>query len=398
MEKNTTLKMNFNKEKNPKKNNGLKGIFYIGSGDLFGAGIVSIFWIFLASIIDAESYGQIHYYLGIAGMAYVLSLIGTKNTITVYTAKNITITPILTLITTILGIISAIIVFLLFYRFDVSFLLIAFIINDISLGYIIGKKFFQTYSKFILIQKSFTLIFGLSFYYLIGVDGIVLGIALSYAHFLIIFYKIFKESNIRSESLNGKYGFILNNYAINIIGGFKANLDKIIIAPMFGLALLGNYALALQFYVLLTLVPMTISKIFLPNDASGNPNYKLKSFTFIIAIIISITSYFLSPVVIPLFFKNFSGIIPGIQILSLGVIPSIASTLFSSRLLGLEKSKHVILGMLWFVLTLIFGIILLGEKYGITGITISYVLGLSLNAIYLALVTKLLKINQNDAQ
>jgi len=160
-------------------------------------------------------------------------------------------------------------------------------------------------------------------------------------------------------------------------------MHKIIIAPLFGLALLGNYALALQFYVLLTLVPLTISKIFLPNDASGNPNYKLKYFTFVIAVIISLTSYFLSPYVIPLFFPNFSGVVSGIQILSLGVIPSIASTLLSSRLLGLEKSKHVVLGLLW-------------EKYGIVGITLSYVVGLSLNALYLAFITKFLKINSTD--
>ncbi len=395
MEKTLKFNMDSNNKKS-KINNGLKGIFYIGSGDLIGSAIVSVFWIFLATTLDAESYGQIHYYIGIAGIAYVLSLIGTKNTIIVYTAKKIPIISIITLISIISGIISAIIIFFIFYRFDTSFLLIAFILNDISLGYIIGQKLFQTYSKYILIQKSLTVLLGLSFYYLIGIEGILLGIALSYTHFLIIFYKIFKENKVEVKSLNGKYGFILNNYAISIVGGFKANLDKIIIAPLFGLALLGNYALALQFYVLLTLVPLTISKIFLPNDASGNPNYKLKYFTFVIAVIISLTSYFLSPYVIPLFFPNFSGVVSGIQILSLGVIPSIASTLLSSRLLGLEKSKHVVLGLLWFVSTLVLGIILFGEKYGIVGITLSYVVGLSLNALYLAFITKFLKINSTD--
>ena len=386
------IKMGFNEKKDSENKSRLEGILYLGTGDFLGGIIVAVFWLFLASMISVEDYGQLHYYLGIAGIAYVLTLIGTRNTMIVYVAKRVQVYPTLSIISIIGGITTAIAVLFLFFRLDISLLLIVFVINDICLGYILGKKLFRTYSKYIIIQKSLTVTLGLSFFYLFGVDGILYGIGLSYIHFLIIFFQIFKGQKIHFDHLKGKYGFILNNYGISLVGGFKANIDKIIIAPLLGLTLLGNYALALQFFVLLTLLPMTISKVFLPYDASGIKNNKLKFFTLLIAIAISLTSYFLSPYIIPLFFEKFSEVVLGIQILSIGVIPSTASTLLSSRLLGLEKSKHVILGLLLFLTTLVLGILLFGENYGIFGITISYVAGLSFNAFYLFLATKFLKI------
>lgn len=369
----------------------IKEILSISSGDIIGGAIVSFFWLYLASVIDVDEYGKISYFMGIAGLGYIIALIGTRNTITVYSAKNFSAYSTLAALSIIFGIISTITVFFLVNKFDSSLLLSMYVINEISLGYIIGKRLFKIYSIYVLIQKSLTVVFGLVFYYIIGPDGIILGISLSYVHFGIIFYKILKTNKISKSQLDGKYGFIMNNYFINIIGGVKSNLDKIIIAPLFGLTIMGNYALILQFYALLALVPMTVSKIFLPQDAQGIPNDKSKYLIFVIAVVISITSFTISPYLIPIFFKNFIHATDGIRILSLGVIPSVTSMLLSSRLLGLEKSKYVIIGYLFFVIPLILGIIL-SRNYGIIGITMSYVAGLSLSAIYYAIVTKSLKI------
>ncbi len=383
--------MDFNNKKNSQNKDRLKGIFYLGSGDFLGGGIVAIFWLFLASLISVEEYGQLHYFIGIAGIAYVLTLIGTRNTMIVYVAKQIEAYPTLSTISIILSGIAALIIFFLFFRLDVSLLLIAFVINDICLGYIIGKKYFQTYSKYLIIQKSLTATLGILFFVLFGVEGIIYGIALSYIHFLIIFSKIIKVRNFNLNHLQGRYGFIVNNLGISIAGGFKANIDKIIIAPLLGFTLLGNYALALQFYVLLTLIPMTISKIFLPYDASGIDDKKLKLYTLFVAIGISSISFILSPYIIPIFFEKFSDVVIAIQILSIGVIPSTASVLLSSKLLGSEKSKHVILGLLCFISILVIGIVIFGEEFGIMGITTSYVIGLSVNSLYLFLATRRLR-------
>ena len=46
---------------------GIKGILSLSVGDYGGAIIVSAFWFLLAFLISPEEYGEIHYFIGIAG-------------------------------------------------------------------------------------------------------------------------------------------------------------------------------------------------------------------------------------------------------------------------------------------------------------------------------------------
>ena len=49
----------------------------------------SVFWLYLASLLTAENYGEIQFYVSLAGMAFALSMLGTRNTIIIYEAKKI---------------------------------------------------------------------------------------------------------------------------------------------------------------------------------------------------------------------------------------------------------------------------------------------------------------------
>ena len=69
--------------------NKVSGLLSITTADIVGAGITAIFWFILAALMLPEEYGQIHYFMGIAGLAYGISLIGTSEVVTVYVAKKI---------------------------------------------------------------------------------------------------------------------------------------------------------------------------------------------------------------------------------------------------------------------------------------------------------------------
>ena len=116
------IKMGFNEKRDSENKSRLEGILYLGTGDFLGGIIVAVFWLFLASMISVEDYGQLHYYLGIAGIAYVLTLIGTRNTMIVYVAKRVQIYPTLSIISIIGGITTAIVVLFLFFRLDKNFI------------------------------------------------------------------------------------------------------------------------------------------------------------------------------------------------------------------------------------------------------------------------------------
>ena len=368
-----------------------KGLGMIGSADIIGAIITGIFWLFIATFLEVEEYGQIHYFLGIAGVAYVITLFGTQHTITVYSAKKVNVVSTLFFLSILAGVAAALIVFIIYNEMDVSLLLIAYTINDLSLGYLLGKKLFNNYSKYILTQRMLTFILGFGFYFIFGIEGIIFALALSYIHFLILIYKGLKDSPINFSALKAHSGFIINNYVISVVGGFRGNIDKVIIAPLLGFILLGNVALALQFYVILMVIPQVVFKYTLSHDASGIPTSRVKLWTFLFAIVTCIATIVLSPHLIPLFFEKFADVVIAIQILSIGVIAGTANLFYLSKFLGLEKSKSPLIGLSIQVAITVLGIVILGQMYGIVGIAISYVLASLGNFTYLFFANRLLE-------
>ena len=83
----------------------IKELVTLGSGDVIGSVLSAIFWFYLASQIKPDAYGEIHWFLSIAGFFSYMAMFGTLNTITVYTAKNIKIQSTLYLISLIASIV-----------------------------------------------------------------------------------------------------------------------------------------------------------------------------------------------------------------------------------------------------------------------------------------------------
>ena len=68
---------------------GLRDISTMSFAEIGSSGIAMVFWFYLASTLEPEEFGELHYYIGIAGLGAYLALIATQNTITVYVAKDI---------------------------------------------------------------------------------------------------------------------------------------------------------------------------------------------------------------------------------------------------------------------------------------------------------------------
>tara|TARA_Y100000782_G_C10139735_1_gene246684 strand:- start:24 stop:1205 length:1182 start_codon:yes stop_codon:yes gene_type:complete len=373
----------------------LKGLAFIGSADIIGIGLTGIFWFTIATLIEVEEFGQIHYFLAIAGMAYIVAQIGTQNAITVYSAKKVNVVSTLFLFSLLAGTMSAFVVFFISNEFHISFLVLGFLVNDLSLGYLLGNKLFKNYSKYILTQKSLTILLGFGFYFILGPEGIIFALALSYIHFLILIYKGLKTSPINFSTLKPRAGFIINNYAYSTLGGLRANIDKLIIAPLLGFALLGNLVLAIQFYVILQIIPSLVFKYTLTHDASGIPTTKVKLWTMVFAIVSCIGTIVLSPYIIPGFFPKFAEVVIAIQILSVCIIPdTLANIFYTSKFLGQEKSKNPLIATVIMVILTALGIIILGPIYGILGVSFSFVLASFSNFTYLFFANRAFKMTQ----
>ena len=362
---------------------GIKEVLSLSVGDYGGAIIVSAFWFLLAFLISPEEYGEIHYFIGIAGLAFSISLLTTQETIVVYTAKNVKLAPTLFLISLIAGGIAAVVITALFSRIDSSFLLLGFIVNDLAIGYIVGKKLFTKYPKYFLLQKSLTFVLGISFFYLFGVEGIIFAIALSYGHFLFIIAKVFRTSSIDFSLLKKHRGFIGNNYFMNVSGAVRSHIDKIIIVPLIGFEILGNYALALQIYAVLMIFSNIIYRYALPHDASGTSTRKIKLIGLSYAVGVSMLGFTILPMIVPQIFEKFNDIGPAIQIISLAIIPTTIGLFYTSQILGREKSSVILASRILGSISIIAMLVVLAPLYGMVGAASAFVLSALVGCVFL---------------
>jgi len=265
------------------------------------------------------------------------------------------------------------------------------VINDLSIATILGKKCYGSYPKFVLSQKLLLLGTGIILYHFIGIEGIIFSIVISYIPFIIIMRKGFENSKINFTLLKERKEFILNNYVIMLASGFRRDVDKLIIPPLLGFTILGNYALSLQIFSVLAIFSGILYKYILPEDASKNSNKKLKKASIIFTIGIAIAGYFILPEIIPFAFPKYIDTIDAIRIMSLTVIPSNIVLILWSEFLANEKSRFVLISSFIQMIIMIVGIIMLGPILGIEGLAWTHLLASSAQAVFLMSSVKIFK-------
>ena len=355
----------------------IRDISTIGGADIFGTVMSAVFWFYLASQIEPSSYGEIGWFLGIAGLFSGIALFGTANTITVYTAKKTQIQSTLNFISLSASVILSFIVIVLFpsfYTIDIGIILIAFVINTLAIGDLLGRKQYSNYSKYTLVQKGLTLGLGFSFFYFFGYESIIFALAISYVlHFKRIF-SIFKEMKINFNLIKPRIGFIGNNYFMSMLTIASGQVDKIVVAPLLGFAILGNYSLSVQVISVMLILPNVFQKYLLPQESTGVKNKKPKIIVIVFSVFITILGIFVAPILINELFPKFSEAVDAIRIMSIVIIPTTISLILESEFLGNEKSRVVLIGTAILVTSLIIGMLVLGSLMGIEGVAYSLVI------------------------
>ena len=357
-----------------------KGLALIGSADIIGSVISAVFWLIIASLLLVEEYGELSYFIAIASLG-ICCVIGSPQALMVYSTKYEKIVT--TLVFTVIG---SLIAFIIVQRFEIIFLIFSFIVLETSITLLVGKKLYARYSKFLLTQRILQFAIGIGLSFSLGVNGVLIGIALANFSLIPIFYKELRCFKIDFSLLKPKKEFIVNNSAIYIISVFRRDIDKIIVAPLLGFTVLGNFALTLQFFTIMMILSSISYKYLLPKDASGEKNSQLKKILILVSILIALAGFFFSPYFIENFFPKFNESIIPIQIASFSVIPSTISVILFAKILALEKSRFLIISTSVQLCVILIGTIFLGLLYDIIGVTIAFVLGNTVHAITLAII------------
>lgn len=360
-----------------------KDLTAIGVSNILASIIGGLFWIFLATLMDTESYGQIGYYISIASIVGVAAGLGSFNTITIFTAKGEKLQKSLLYLVGTSGIIASVVIFLILQNLGVSIYVLAYVIFTLIISEILGKKLYVKYSKLILVQRGLMVVLAIGLFFVMGVNGVIIGIGISFIPIILISLKNFNETEFSWSKLNEKRNFIVKNYILDISRVLNGQVDKLIIAPIFGFAILGNYYLGIQIFNLLSLLPSIVFYYTLPQDATGKTNSKLKKLTYLASGILALLGIFLAPIIIPYLFPKFSDAVLIIQVLSIAIIPKTISWMYLSEFVGNEKIMTVLIGSVIFIVVQISLILILGELYGILGIALSLVLANAAEAGYL---------------
>ena len=380
-----------------KKSPGFKNISILGSSTIVGNAISSVFWIYLAGLLGAEKYGELGYLISIAGIVSTVCLVGGTWSMTVYTAKGMKIQPPLYIISLISSCISLVIVFVIFDTISIGIFVIGFVIFQLFLAELLGSKLFKRYGKFYILQKITFVCLALSFNHIIGFEGIIIAYGASYLIFSFPVFKMLTTVKPNFEILKTKFSFVTSNYLYDLSSTANGQIDKLIIAPIFGFALLGNYYLGLQIIGFLGILPGIVFNYILPQDASGRSTTQVKKITLLFSVGFTLIGIFLIPPLMPIVFPEYTEAVTLLPILSLSVIPIAVQSIFISKLLGREKTRYVLISHLISIFVLVFGIIVLGNEFGSEGIATAYVLSQVASAILLVFAAQLLAKNESSS-
>lgn len=369
----------------------LKGLAQIGVSNILATGISGIFWFYMASLLGVENYGELSYFIAIATIASTVSILGASTTLIVYTAKGIKIQSTIYSLVLTIGTLSSIVVFFMFLNLGASLYVIGSVMFGLTISELLGRKLYKQYSMYFLGQRVLQVVLAVALFYLLGPPGVLLGFALSFLPYSLRLYQGFKETKIDFSLLKSRFHFTMNNYLNDLSRTISQSADKLLIAPLFGFALLGNYHLGIQFLTLLGVIPSIVFQYILPRDASGYSNKKLKKFTILFSIILAVIPILVAPVFIPVLFPQFGEAILIMQIVSIAIVPRTISFMYTSEFLAQEKNKFVVIGSgiyLTIQITLIF---LLGELYSIIGVAVALVIASISETLFLAFYKRRLK-------
>lgn len=369
-----------------------RGLAYVTIGNI-GSGVLgAVFWLILASLLIAENYGLLNYYLASTFIFGTVALLGLNPTMTTYLAKGVEKVKHQANLTALVSSVAFIAPLIILTGYlPLSFLLIAVTLFQMSMAELLGRKMYKEYTFILVGQRAAQLVLGISLYFVYGIDGVILGYTLSFLAFSYRYLITVKNFRFDFSQIRSNFRFMMHGYAMELARTISMFSDKLLIAPLFGFTVLGLYQLGAQFLLFLGMVPTILYHYLLPQEASGIHSRKIGIGAFIISSILAIGFVASVPWIISTLFPNFTGSILAAQLMSMGIIPMTVTSILSSRFLGMERSRPVFIGATTYVATQYTTIIILGNIFGIFGLAMSLIIALTAQAVYLLVASRLQK-------
>jgi len=345
----------------------LSNFSYVGLGQMIATGFQAGFYLIFATLLDPEVFGEMSYFIALAGIFSVVSRFGLNHTVTVYQAKKkseiANQVNVLALITS--G--SAALILLPINQFA-AVLCLGFTFFAMNQSNLLGLKKYKKYTVNAILKSLLIITIPILLYFIIDIPGILLGMAISNLLASTSYLKSLSRKVGSFQDIKKNYKVLANNFGIDASTAFPVIIDKLLIVPLFGFVFVGLYQFNLQILFALGILPVILHAFLLPEASSGKTHKKITYAALVGAVILTVLAIFLAPIFINEFFPKFQDGVFGLQIMILALVPLTISSIFTARLQARESTKVGFPGVIRIVSLMVL-LIVLGELYGLTGLS-----------------------------
>jgi O-antigen/teichoic acid export membrane protein len=371
-----------------------KGLIYITLGNILGAAATGAFWLLLALIQNADEYGKTNYEISIASLAASAALLGLNTTVTTYVAKgsskiNVQANQLILISSGIAAMIVA------FFNWILGFFVIGMAFWMMSTYELLGRKMYKQYALVNIGARASQLFVSILMYYFLGITGIAIGFIISFLIFSQRYFISTKEFSRDFSEVKNKIKFSLNIYSFNMSNAFLLYFDKLIIAPLFGYAVLGYYQLGFQFLLFLGMIPISFYQYLIPEESSGLKKSRVRFLGLLVSIGLTAILFLSSPWILQYLFPHYMASLDSMRIMSIGIIPMMIVWTLNSKFLNVGDTKYVLFGSAIYLTIQIGLIFYLGSTMNVIGLALAVVLALIAQASFLFISDKHLQQKNN---
>ena len=368
-----------------------KGLIYVSVGNLFFTFFGAILWFFLATQMPTDEYGSLNYFISVAAIFTAVGLMGFDSTLTTFLAKGLH--KIQGEASALVCVAAAVLSIALWLIYGSSPLILAFLgvlFFSLSSAELLGRHFYREFMLIMIGERIISLVSVPILFWLYGVEGALLGYALSYLPFSYRFFGSLKKFNLDLSVLKSVKSFFYHSYGLGLSKTFVYSSDKLIIMPLFGLTILGEYQLGIQMLTALSIIPLILYNYLLPQHAAGKSDKKrlrtIEVYGIIITVLLTLSMVFLMPLIVVAFFSDFYNSILSNQIVLFAAIPLSMVAIYNSVLLSREKSSMVIIGAIIFLLSQYALLVTLGTFFELIGLASATLIASAVQASFLYFV------------
>jgi len=361
-----------------KQSDSVKQFSFVGLGRIISVVLNALFYLVIAALLDPKTFGELNVILALAGTFSTISLLGLNLSLQVYRAKtnDEICKQIITLfiITT-----TAAALILLLINQMAALLCIATSFFAMTQFNLLGLKKYKKFMFYSILKSGIYFAFSILLYFIFDINGIIFGMAISNFIGSIPFFK-----NLTLRSFFGLKNYtkvLVHNFGIQSSINLPRVLDKLLIAPLFGLTVVGLYQFNLQFFMALYVFPTILSSYLITEESTGSRHQKLSYIVVSSAIVISIIVILLAPLLVPILYPKYSEGIQSLQVIVLAIIPSSFGAIYGSRLIAKESTKIGFSAIIR-IGSLLLSLAILGEVYGLVGLSLAVLISESVDAIF----------------